>query len=116
MGFRRTLQLTLTPIMLLIGEIFVTDKPELVPSAPYVAAQGPVEDSLYISPFGTSTPYLQVQVQMTTVAHQDKDQVAYVQSVSSHSDKEKSAITTDIASYVSGDAEGKLEPRVYQHR
>ncbi|KAG1732693.1 OPT oligopeptide transporter protein-domain-containing protein [Suillus paluster] len=48
---------------------------------------------------------------MTTVDPQDQDRVAYVQSVSSHSDKEKSAITTDIVS-VSGDSEGKLEPHV----
>ncbi|KAG0706280.1 OPT oligopeptide transporter protein-domain-containing protein, partial [Suillus ampliporus] len=48
---------------------------------------------------------------MTTVAPKDQDQVAYVQSVSSHSDKEKSAITTDIIS-VSGNSEGKLEPHV----
>ncbi|KAG0694195.1 OPT oligopeptide transporter protein-domain-containing protein [Suillus ampliporus] len=46
---------------------------------------------------------------MTTITPQYQDQLAYVHSVSSHSDKEKSAITTDIIS-VSGDSEGKLEP------
>ncbi|KAG0707878.1 OPT oligopeptide transporter protein-domain-containing protein [Suillus ampliporus] len=46
---------------------------------------------------------------MTAITPQDRDQVAYVHSVSSYSDKEKSAIATDIIS-VSGDSEGKLEP------
>ncbi|KAG1732694.1 OPT oligopeptide transporter protein-domain-containing protein [Suillus paluster] len=46
---------------------------------------------------------------MTTITPQDQDQLAYVRSVSSHSDKEKSAITTDITS-VSDESEGKLEP------
>jgi OPT family oligopeptide transporter len=47
---------------------------------------------------------------MAAVAPQDQDQIGYVQSLSSHSEKEKCAITTDIAS-VSGSSEG-LEPHV----
>jgi hypothetical protein len=42
---------------------------------------------------------------MATAAPQDQDQIAYVQSLSSHSEKEKCAFTTDIAS-VSGSSEG----------
>ncbi|KAG1733721.1 hypothetical protein EDB19DRAFT_1830851 [Suillus lakei] len=47
---------------------------------------------------------------MATAAPQDQDQIAYVQSVSSYSEKEKSAITTEITS-VSGDS-GGLEVHV----
>jgi uncharacterized oligopeptide transporter (OPT) family protein len=41
---------------------------------------------------------------MLTVASQDQDQIDHVQSLSSHSEKEKDAVITDIAS-VSGDSE-----------
>ncbi|KAG1733724.1 OPT oligopeptide transporter protein-domain-containing protein [Suillus lakei] len=58
-----------------------------------------------------SSPSLSRARKMTTVTCQGHDQVAYAQSVSSHSEKEKSAMATDIIS-VSGDSEGKLEPHV----
>jgi hypothetical protein len=41
---------------------------------------------------------------MLTVASQDQDQIDHVQSLSSHSEKEKDAVIADIAS-VSGDSE-----------
>jgi hypothetical protein len=47
---------------------------------------------------------------MATEAPQDQDQIAYAQSLSSHSEKEKCAFTADIVS-VSGGSEG-LEPHV----
>jgi hypothetical protein len=46
---------------------------------------------------------------MTTIVAQDRDEIAYAQSISSRSGKEKSAVTTDVVSYKSGDSEGKLE-------
>jgi hypothetical protein len=48
---------------------------------------------------------------MATVAAQGQDEISYAQSVSSRSDKEKNAVTTDVTSYKSGDSEGKLEPQ-----
>lgn len=49
---------------------------------------------------------------METVAIQDRDEIAYAPSVASRSDKEKSAFTTDVTSYKSGDSEGKGGPHM----